>query len=191
MRETAVAARVIGTGRIFDQQVTVNAVEGIDPGVLVAASIPGGSCSENDPDERLTDWSMAFPAGADHAQLQAAICDVGDLSAAQRLANGCHRDRELVSCGSGPHFPPEVVNDLSLFPQPSASFGADVEALLGSDDPRELVGWHVIVEDEKADGRYLQLLLREDPDTGELQYLVDGSDETFDTPRHCSPETTG
>ena len=34
----------------------------------------------------------------------AAVCEVGDLSAAQRLADGCHLNQELLTCGQDPGF---------------------------------------------------------------------------------------
>lgn len=119
----------------------------------------------------------------------AAVCEVGDLSAAQRLADGCHLNQELLTCGAGPGFPSDVLTDLTLYPEPTDYFGADIAALLGTDDPQDLVGWHVIVEEQQSDGSYIQLLLRDDPESGQLQYLLDGSADTFDAPRQCEPET--
>ena len=60
--------------------------------------------------------------------------------------------------------------------------------LLGTDNPEDLLGWHVIVEEQRPDGEYVQLLLREASDTGEIRYLLDGGDERFDSPRRCNPQ---
>ncbi len=187
IREISVTDEVIGEGDIYGDSVTVNRIAGVEDSVIVAVSVPGGYCSEEDPDQRLTDWSMAFPEDADQEALSAAICVVGDLSAAQRLADRCHVNEPLLTCGAGPGFPAEVLDDLSVYPEPSATFGADIEAILGSDNPDDLIGWHVIVEDQLPDLNYVQLLLREEPVTGELQYLLDGGDVAFDAPRECSP----
>lgn len=188
VRDSMVTEDVIGVGDLYGDSVTVNLVEGVADSVLVAVSVPGGFYSDNDPDERHTSWSVAFPEGADQAAFTQAICEVADLSASQRLTNGCHLDEGLVTCELGPGFPEEVLDDLSLYPVPTDFFGADVAALVGTDDPQDLVGWHVIVEEQTSDGTYVQLLLREHPETGELQYLLDGHEETFDDPRPCTPE---
>lgn len=87
VRNSAVSDEVIGTGEFEGQTVTVNTVEGVPRSVMVAVSLPGGLCAEGD--EPATDWTMAFPEGADTDVLQGAFCEVGELSAAQRQANGC------------------------------------------------------------------------------------------------------
>lgn len=84
---------------------------------------------------------MSLPENADQEANSTAICVVGDLSAAQRLANRCHLDEPLVTCGTGPGFPAEVLDDLTAYPEPSETFGPDIEAILGRDNPDELVGW--------------------------------------------------
>ncbi len=188
VRDSMVTDDVIGVGDLYGDTVSVNLVEGVADSVLVAVSVPGGFCSDNDPDERHTNWSVAFPEGADQAAFAQAICQVADLSASQRLTNGCHLEEELVTCEFGPGFPEEVLDDITLYPEPTDFFGADVAALVGTDDPQDLVGWHVIVEEQGSDGTYVQLLLREHPETGELQYLLDGHEEIFDAPRPCTPE---
>ena len=182
VRDSVVTGDEIGRGMIYGEEVTVNRVQGYPPTLLVAMSLDGGMCSEEDPDQRLTGWSLAY---AQDAQLDDAVCVVGDLSASQRLASACHLDEELLTCGSGPGFPAEVLSDLSLYPQTSRTFGPDVAALLGTDNPEDLEGWHVIVEEQRSDGEIVQLLLREAPDSGEIQYLLDGSEEVFDSPRPC------
>ncbi len=188
IREWAVGDDMIGSGDFHGDNVTVHRIDGVDDSVMVALSVPGGFCSENDPDERHTPWSMAFADEADDDQLSNALCEVGELSAAQRLADRCHLGQELLTCGSGPGFPPDVLDDLTLYPQPTNSFGADIAALVGTDDPNELVGWHAIVEEQQSDGSYIQLLLREDPNSGELQYLLDGSADTFSARADASPK---
>ena len=167
---------------------SVNIIDGVDASVMVAINVPGGECSKNDPDQRRSAWSMAFPDGASEQQLRAAICAVGDLSAAQRLADGCHLEEDLLACATGPGFPPEVLDDLAIFPQPTEHFGADIEAILGVDNPEDLIGWHDIVEEQTSVGDYIQLLLRRDPASGDLQYLLDGGEEAFGAPRRCDPE---
>jgi len=188
IRESAVTDDIVGSGDFYGDDVTVHRIDRVDDSVMVAFSAPGGFCSENDPDERHTRWSMALAEGVDAEQLSNAICEVGELSAAQRLADRCHLGQELVTCGSGPAFPPDVLDDLTLYPVPTDTFGADVAALLGTDDPDELVGWHVIIEEQQSDGNYIQLLLRQDPNSGELQYLLDGSADPFSAPRRCEVE---
>ena len=188
IRDSAVSDYVIGSGDLHGEPATVHRITGVDETVMVALSFPSGSCSENDPNERHTSWSMAFADGADQADISAAVCDVGELSPAQRLADGCHLNDELLTCGAGPGFPPDVLSDLTLYPEPTDSFGADIAAILGTDDPQELVGWHVIVEEQQNDGSYIQLLLRQDPETDQLQYLLDGSVNIFDAPRQCEPK---
>jgi hypothetical protein len=54
---------------------------------MIAVGLPGGLCAEGD--QVLSEWSMAFPQGADPESPMEAICDAGELSAAQREANDC------------------------------------------------------------------------------------------------------
>lgn len=95
IKESAITTEVIATGRVRGEEVTVNAIEGVDPAVMMAISLPGGSCSDGeDPDERFSAWSLAipsvtFPDRVDHGRLREAVCRVGDLSARQREANEC------------------------------------------------------------------------------------------------------
>lgn len=79
-----------------------------------------------------------------------------------------------------------MLDDLSLYPVPTDFFGADVAALFGSDDPSLLSGWHVIVEEQQADGEYFQLLLREVD--GAVEYLVAGPIEALAGPLPCEPQ---
>lgn len=87
VRNSAVSDEVIGSGEFEGQIVSVNLVEGVSRSVMVAVSLPGGLCAEGD--EAVTDWTMAFPQGADQDAVLEAACEVGELSTAQRLANGC------------------------------------------------------------------------------------------------------
>lgn len=89
VRNTAVSDEVLGQGEIDGQPVTASAVESQPRSLMVAVSLPGGVCSETDPDTPLSDWTMAFPDGADNAAVRQAICEAGELSAVQREANGC------------------------------------------------------------------------------------------------------
>ena len=87
VRSSAVSDEVIGSGEFEGQIVSVNTVEGVSRNVMVAVSLPGGLCAEGD--EAVTGWSMAFPQGADQDAVLEAACEFGELSAAQRRANGC------------------------------------------------------------------------------------------------------
>ena len=95
IKESAVTTEVIAAGRVEGEDVTVNAIEGVDPSVMMAISLPGGGCTDGeDPDERFSAWSLAipsatFPDRVDHERLLEAVCRVGDLSARQREANEC------------------------------------------------------------------------------------------------------
>lgn len=187
IRESAVTTEVIGEGILYGQEISVNVIAGVDAGIMVAVSRPGGDCSENDPDEHSSAWSMAFPAAVGNRELSEAICAAGEMSASQRLANRCHLNGELLACDTGPSFPPEILEDLSVYPEPTGYFGADLEALLGTDDPGDLTGWHVILDERTADNDYVQLLLRRELTSGKIQYVLDGSDEVFKEPRVCNP----
>lgn len=83
----------IGRGDFAGMFVTVNLIEGVDPEVLVAVSLPGGICRE---DELVTSgWSAAFRT-TDVVTIQKAICAVGDLNEAQQVANGCVEPTHVV-----------------------------------------------------------------------------------------------
>lgn len=68
---------------------TVNAIDGVDRSLIVAVSLPGGLCTGEPDEDARSNRTAAFPIGADNRALLAAICRVGDLSDAQREANGC------------------------------------------------------------------------------------------------------
>lgn len=86
IRESAVSDEVIGEGDIDVYEVSVNLLVDVPRSVLVAVSQGGGFCGF---DEFSSEWVAAFPDGVDNPALLEAICDVGELSAAQREANGC------------------------------------------------------------------------------------------------------
>jgi hypothetical protein len=87
VREADVTSEVLGRGRLDDESVTVNAIEGIDRSVMVAVSLPGGLCEEGD--QALSHWTGAFPPSVDDEALQEANCSVGELTEVQRIADGC------------------------------------------------------------------------------------------------------
>lgn len=87
IRDSAVSDEVIGGGEFEGQTITVNLLEGVPRDVMVAVSMPGGLCKEGD--EAVSQWSMVFPTGGDQGAVTQAICDVGEMSDADRRANGC------------------------------------------------------------------------------------------------------
>lgn len=89
VREQAVLPEELGSGRAFSSEVVVHAVEGFEPDAVVAVSVPGGFCSETDPDEVHTPWSMAFARNASSAIVGRAACQIGALSPRRAEANGC------------------------------------------------------------------------------------------------------
>lgn len=87
VRESTVADDVIGRGQLQSQEVTVNRIGGVARSVMVAVSLPGGLCAEDD--VVRSPWSMAFPEAVDDVAARRASCEVGDLSGDQREANDC------------------------------------------------------------------------------------------------------
>jgi hypothetical protein len=87
IRDAAVSDEVIGSGEFEGEMVTVNVLHDVSRDVMVAISLPGGLCNEGD--EAVSQWSMVFPTGGDQDAVTQAICEVGELSAAERQANGC------------------------------------------------------------------------------------------------------
>lgn len=83
--EEAVSEEVKGSGHLYGEGVSVNLVNETSRDVVVAVSKGGGFCS----DEPTSDWVIAYPEGVDNAALLEVLCEVGELSAAQRLANDC------------------------------------------------------------------------------------------------------
>jgi len=90
IRDEAVTDQVIGAGTPYGDQLTVNLIDGVDPAVMVAISLPGGYCDENAPDDEVhTSWSMMFPDGANQQDLEAAVCSVGAFAPLLAEVNGC------------------------------------------------------------------------------------------------------
>lgn len=79
--------RALDSGEFEGETVTVNLLDGVPRDVMVAVSLPGGLCKEGD--EAVSDWSMVFPTGGDQDAVSKAVCEVGELSAAERQVNGC------------------------------------------------------------------------------------------------------
>jgi hypothetical protein len=85
--EEYVTDEVVGQGDLSGTDVTANQVEGVDPNVMLAVSLPGGQCAEGD--AQLSDWSAAFRGDTNNSDRTAAICFVGYMTKAQQVANGC------------------------------------------------------------------------------------------------------
>lgn len=84
-----VTDEILGQGQLEDQSVTVKRIDGVDRSLIVAVSLPGGLCTGESDEAPRSNWTAAFPEGADCDALLAAICRVGELSDAQGEANGC------------------------------------------------------------------------------------------------------
>ncbi|MEM9134223.1 MAG: hypothetical protein AAGA59_12080 [Actinomycetota bacterium] len=97
VREDAVLPEELGRGRAFSSDVVVHAVQGFEPDEVVAISVPGGDCSETDPDEVHTPWSMAFTGKVGSGAVGRAACRIGALSAVRAEANGCSDNAQLES----------------------------------------------------------------------------------------------
>lgn len=186
MVETVALDSDLVSGRRFE----LHAVRGHGPDVLVALSAPAGYCVEGDPDQHPTNWAVAFPDGVDIETLRVAVCDVGSLSTTEYLADGCHRHRDdLISCGRGPPFPPEILDDLTLLPSRSSLFGERLEAIFVEPTADDLDGWRVVVDDEQSDGELVQLLLRESDD-GTIEFAIAGASpqtRSSQHPERCVP----
>jgi hypothetical protein len=72
----------------MNRNVTVNLITGIDRSVLVAVRLPEVDCGLEG-EEIHSEWKMVLPEGGNPEALKAAICQVGALTPAQRIANGC------------------------------------------------------------------------------------------------------
>ncbi len=79
----------LGRGQAFFQELVVYRLTGFDPQVAVGVNIPGGDCSDNDPQRVSTAWSFAFAAQADGAAIAEAVCELGALSPARAEVNQC------------------------------------------------------------------------------------------------------
>ena len=95
IKESAVTPVVIAAGRVSGEDVTVNVIDGVDPAVMMAISLPGGGCSEDDLEARRSAWSLAIPDLTDHDRRREAVCRVGDLTEQLLLANGCDGAAEV------------------------------------------------------------------------------------------------
>ncbi len=186
IRDSAVDNEVLWSGEVEGRTTTVHPIEGYAVGLIVAVELTGGACSESDPDEPRTPWRLAYPLGVDGDALRDAVCAAGELSAAQQLADGCHLGGPLISCGAGPGFPAWVLDDLSPFGSRSPSNGAAIEALLATDDPAVVEGWHVIVETWWANPTE-QLLLRPGSTPGVVEFLVATATAVTAGPAVCEP----
>lgn len=77
---------VLGSGTAFSQAFEVFALSGNPSHDIVAVSIEGGRCSEDDTDEFVSPWSFAWTASADAGS---AVCELGLLSDEQRIVDEC------------------------------------------------------------------------------------------------------
>jgi hypothetical protein len=89
IREDAILPEELGSGQAFSYNVVVHAVQGFEPADVVAISVPGGFCSETDPDEVHTPWSMAVASQGSSTTAGQAACQIGALSPLRAEANGC------------------------------------------------------------------------------------------------------
>lgn len=85
VRPDAVTEETLARGELYREDVEVRSVEGVSPDVLVAVSVEGGVCGDDD--VPLSPWSMAFPEGASQSEKDAAICSV--VVDEQRAWNNC------------------------------------------------------------------------------------------------------
>lgn len=85
VRPDAVSEETLARGELSWEEVEVRSVEGVSSDVLVAVSVEGGLC--DDDDVPLSPWSMAFPMGASESELEAAICAV--VVDEHRARNNC------------------------------------------------------------------------------------------------------
>lgn len=72
VRPDAVTEDTLARGVLSGEEVEVRRVDGASTDVLVAVSVEGGLCGDDD--VALSPWSMAFPAGASQSELEATIC---------------------------------------------------------------------------------------------------------------------
>lgn len=74
VRPDLVTHETVARGELYGQMVEVRSVEGASSDVLVAVSLEGGRCGDDD--VVLSPWSMAFPDDASQSDIEAAICVV-------------------------------------------------------------------------------------------------------------------
>jgi hypothetical protein len=170
-----------------DQQTVIREVDGVPPSLLVAINRPGGNCSLIDPDQHPTDWAIAFSIDADQQAVLSSICQVAALSAAERLADGCHRGApDLITCGIGPAFPPDVLEDVTRFPPRTDTFGDRLEEVFVQPRPEDLDGWRVILSETQSDGELVGLMLRA-ADDGTIEFALSGATTSTPGPAVCVP----
>lgn len=85
VRPDLVTEEIVARGRLEGESVEVRSIEGVSPDVLVAVSVDGGRCGDDD--VVLSPWSMAFPGSTSQAETDAAICAV--VVEEERERNGC------------------------------------------------------------------------------------------------------
>ncbi len=91
VRDDSVTAEILGSGLAFGQGVEVRSIVDFEGTGIVAIDVPGGYCSETDPDEIHTSWSLAFSNRARASMVEVAACQIGALSPLQIEANECDR----------------------------------------------------------------------------------------------------
>jgi hypothetical protein len=89
VRDDAVLPESIGSGRAFGLVVAVHPVVGFEQDDVVAINVPGGHCSDDDPGEIHTPWSLAWADQGSSVTLGQAACEIGALSPARAAANEC------------------------------------------------------------------------------------------------------
>lgn len=72
VRTDLVTDEVLARGELYGEMVEVRSVEGLSADVLVAVSLEGGRCGDDD--VALSPWSMVFPEGASQSETDVAIC---------------------------------------------------------------------------------------------------------------------
>lgn len=77
---------VLGSGMAFSEDFEVFALSGNPSHDVVAVSIQGGICSDDDTDEFVSPWSFAWTSSAD---IQSTVCELGLMSDERRIVNGC------------------------------------------------------------------------------------------------------
>lgn len=85
VRPDAVTEETLARGELYGEDVEVRSVEGVSSDVLVAVSVEGGLCGDDD--VPLSPWSIAFPEGASESELETAICAV--VVDEHRARNNC------------------------------------------------------------------------------------------------------
>ena len=98
---------LVGSGTAFAQDIEVFAIEGNPDHGVVAISRESG-CSEN-PADPTGAWSFAF---ATRSGIQSAVCEHGNLSDEQRIADGCNELRTTTTTATTA--PPEEGTDTPL-----------------------------------------------------------------------------